>query len=70
MDVSKFHGIFPAFYACYGEDGEISAERTRTFQGICSARECRVFMWADLPVSVFIIVWRSGKRRWRMSWRK
>lgn len=33
MDVSKFHGIFPAFYACYGEDGEISAERTRTFAG-------------------------------------
>lgn len=29
MDVSKFHGIFPAFYACYEENGEISAERTR-----------------------------------------
>ena len=33
MDVSKFHGIFPAFYACYGEDGEISAERTRALAG-------------------------------------
>ena len=29
MDVSKFRGIFPAFYACYDEDGEVSAGRTR-----------------------------------------
>ncbi len=29
MEVSKFHGVFPAFYACYDDDGEVSAERTQ-----------------------------------------
>lgn len=29
MNVSKFHGVFPAFYACYEENGEISADRTK-----------------------------------------
>ena len=29
MGFEKYCGVIPAFYACYGEDGEISAERTR-----------------------------------------
>lgn len=28
-NIQKYQGVFPAFYACYGEDGEISPERTR-----------------------------------------
>lgn len=28
-DFTKYHGIIPAFYACYDEQGEISPERTR-----------------------------------------
>ncbi|NLO85968.1 MAG: N-acetylneuraminate lyase [Clostridiales bacterium] len=27
----KYHGIIPAFYACYEEDGSVSAQRTRVF---------------------------------------
>lgn len=30
-DLSKYQGIIPAFYACYDDEGEISAERTETF---------------------------------------
>ena len=30
-DLSKYQGIFPAFYACYDEAGAVSAERTRAF---------------------------------------
>lgn len=30
-DYSKFKGIFPAFYACYDENGAVSAERTAEF---------------------------------------
>ncbi len=30
-DVKKYQGIFPAFYACYAEDGSLSAERVRAF---------------------------------------
>ena len=30
-DVSKYKGIFPAFYACYDDAGEISVERVREF---------------------------------------
>ncbi len=33
MDVSKFSGIFPAFYACYDEDGEVSTDRTGRLAG-------------------------------------
>ena len=28
-DLSKYQGIFPAFYACYDEDGAVSPERVR-----------------------------------------
>lgn len=28
-DLKKYHGIIPAFYACYDDNGEISPERTR-----------------------------------------
>lgn len=28
MSTEKYKGIFPAFYACYGDDGNISKERT------------------------------------------
>lgn len=30
-DLTKYHGIIPAFYACYDERGGISPERTRAF---------------------------------------
>ena len=29
MDIKKFQGVIPAFYACYDEKGEISPERVR-----------------------------------------
>lgn len=28
-DLTKFHGIFPAFYACYDDEGNVSPERVR-----------------------------------------
>ena len=28
-DVSKYHGIFPAFYACYDESGAIAPKAVR-----------------------------------------
>ena len=31
MDFSKYQGIFPAFYACYDDEGAISPERVRAF---------------------------------------
>jgi len=31
VKVEKYKGIFPAFYACYDDDGEISKERTHVF---------------------------------------
>ncbi|MCS0542588.1 dihydrodipicolinate synthase family protein, partial [Aeromonas veronii] len=29
MVMDKFKGVFPAFYACYTDSGEISVERTK-----------------------------------------
>ncbi len=31
MSLDKYKGIFPAFYACYGSNGEISRERVKAF---------------------------------------
>ncbi|MEG1069974.1 MAG: dihydrodipicolinate synthase family protein, partial [Ruthenibacterium sp.] len=31
MKCEKYQGIIPAFYACYDENGAVSAVRTRTF---------------------------------------
>ncbi len=31
MDLEKFKGIIPAFYACYDEDGQVSEKRTKDF---------------------------------------
>ncbi len=30
-DLTKYHGIIPAFYACYDDEGNVSPERTRAF---------------------------------------
>ena len=30
-NLSKYQGVFPAFYACYDEQGKVSVERTRAF---------------------------------------
>lgn len=32
-NIEKFRGIFPAFYACYGEDGQISERLVKTMAG-------------------------------------
>ena len=29
MDIEKYRGVIPAFYACYDEAGQVSGERTR-----------------------------------------
>ena len=30
-DLTKYHGIIPAFYACYDDEGNVSPERTKAF---------------------------------------
>ncbi len=30
-NLEKYHGVIPAFYACYNDDGSVSAERTKAF---------------------------------------
>ena len=30
IDLTKYQGIIPAFYACYDDAGEVSPERVRT----------------------------------------
>ena len=30
-DLNKYQGIFPAFYACYDDAGEVSPARARAF---------------------------------------
>ena len=28
-NLEKYHGVIPAFYACYDENGKVSVERTK-----------------------------------------
>ena len=42
--VLKYTGIFPAFYACYDEAGEISPSRTRELAKYLLAQGSRAFM--------------------------
>ena len=28
-NLEKYHGVIPAFYACYDENGQVSVERTK-----------------------------------------
>ena len=28
-NLEKYHGVIPAFYACYDDEGRVSVERTR-----------------------------------------
>ena len=30
-DILKFKGVFPAFYACYDHDGNVSEEKTKQY---------------------------------------
>ena len=32
-DLIKYHGVIPAFYACYDDDGGVSPGRTRALAG-------------------------------------
>ena len=47
--LKKYQGIFPAFYACYNEDGSVSAARVKRFAeyllnkgvtGTAASRKC------------------------------
>ena len=38
IDLEKFKGIFPAFPACYDDNGEISPERTQDLVRYCAER--------------------------------
>ena len=31
MSLEKYKGVIPAFYACYEDNGDVSAERTANF---------------------------------------
>lgn len=31
MNISKYQGVIPAFYACYDDEGNISGERTEAY---------------------------------------
>ena len=60
-DLEKYRGVIPAFYACYDEDGEISAERTEALalhflekgvKGLYvngSSGECVIAHWSRGP---------------------
>ena len=84
-DITKYQGVIPAFYACYDEDGEISAERTEALalhflkkgvKGLYvngSSGECiyqSVYTFAVHLVNVFTSMWTSVKKCWKQLWKK
>lgn len=53
MNTEKFKGVFPAFYACYDDNGEISAERTQLLAKHLMEKGVKGCTWADLRENVF-----------------
>lgn len=66
MSNQKYHGIFPAFYACYDDQGEISPERVEALTATLFRKGLRVSMCAALLESVFTKAWRIERKLWSM----
>ena len=60
-DLKKYHGVIPAFYACYDEEGNISPERVRGLTRHLIGKGVNGLYVA----SVSIRAWRSARWCWR-----
>ena len=69
-NLEKYHGVIPAFYACYNDDGSVSAERTKAFatylleKGVkglmCAVHQASAFTRARKNVSSFLkLLWKQ-----------
>ena len=63
-DLKKYHGVIPAFYACYDEEGNISPERVRGLTRHLIGKGVNG-LWAVPPASASIRAWRSARWCWR-----
>ncbi len=71
-DLTKYHGVIPAFYACYNDDGTVSEERTKAFATYLLKKGSRGFMSAVLQANVFIRARKKAhfKKRYGSRWKK
>lgn len=62
MKLEKFHGIIPAFYACYDDQGDISEARTQALCDYLYEKRSRGSMSEEAPASVFTKAWTNVRR--------
>ncbi|MFK4998467.1 dihydrodipicolinate synthase family protein [Bacillus sp. N9] len=61
MILDKFKGVFPAFYACYDELGEVSEERTKGLANYLFAKGVNGLYVGAVLENVFIKTFRKEK---------
>ena len=52
-DLNKYQGIFPAFYACYDDAGEVSPARARAFAAASLAQSWQNKIVPGIPGTQF-----------------
>jgi len=65
-DLTKFQGIFPAFYACYDSQGAISAQAVRELTQYFIDKGVQGLYVAGPPASASTSPLRSASWCWRM----
>ena len=60
-NTEKYHGIIPAFYACYDDNGEISVERTQALAEYYINKGVKGLYVVDLQASVYILAKKSAR---------
>ena len=65
MDVTKYKGIIPAFYACYNAEGKIDPEAVRALTQWFIDKGVK-----GPPASASTRARKSGRPSWRTLWRK
>ena len=64
-DLEKYRGIIPAFYACYEDDGSVSAERTQALTQHLIDKNVKGVYVCGPPESVSIRAKRNASSFWK-----
>ena len=65
-NLEKYHGVIPAFYACYDDDGNISPKRVRALTRYLIDAGVKVLTYVVHLENAFIRAKKNEKQCWKM----
>ena len=66
-NLEKYHGVIPAFYACYEDDGSASPERSRVLARHLVSKGVKGLYVGGSSENAFIWKKKNGWRFWKPS---